>query len=123
MEAYKYEIGTALSIEHTLENADAILIVVDDDDTGYGYQAELKIKRLPDGTWDVKQEQCSQIVNRKFDDWMDGSIGRKIPVSGTGLEALAQALADLYEADKDILLRLLQEHDNACQAAMAAKEV
>jgi hypothetical protein len=124
-----YEIGTALSIEHTLENADAILIVVvddvtgdgDNDGTGNGQEIKLSIQRA-EGAWIVRQKHISMIVDRRIDDWIPDS-SKMIPVVGTGLDALATALAAEYDADRYTILRILQEHDNACQAAMAAKEV
>lgn len=108
----EYQAGTVLDLEHTLENADAVLVVVDDDETGYGQRIELSIQRDADGKWTVEQDQISQIVGRRFDDWIPDS-SQMVTVTGTGLEALATALATEYEADRDVILRALQEHDNA----------
>lgn len=107
----EYKPGTEIDIEETLDDTDALLITVDPTQYHDGYYAKLHIQRRPDGTWDVTQEEVAAICGGRFDDWFVRAENQPVKVEGTGLEALAGALAREYYADMGALLQALREEE------------
>jgi len=104
----EYHQGTEIDIYGPLTDCEMDLAVTDAD-TGNGYDAELTVLQLSNGSWDVREAILGQLVGRKFDSWVYDEE-RQIPVEGTGLEALASALAQEYGANQAVILRALQAH-------------
>jgi hypothetical protein len=102
-----YPLGTKVDVYGDLPHFEMYLAVNDDD---YGYDADLSIRLLPDGEWEVKEACLAQLVERKFDGWVYDRE-RNVPIDGTGFEVLATALSEEYGTDRATILAALRKLD------------